>query len=202
MSAITQSPIGHGRIVWLGINQERGKFSLPRNTLTIHEDGIEDDMYRSMWRKISGHDVDYIATDGVTKGELVLNMRQITIVDKAEVKEAGLQSDVIIEHGMLRENLKVSFTSINERRQFSELPPLSRMVIGNKNPKVLILTEENGPCRTICNPMSVYYNGDVNLADLLRKHLEGRRGQMAMVRSFDTKDVQIGDSFTIFPPMI
>jgi hypothetical protein len=201
MSAKTQDPIGHGRIVWLGINQEHGKFSLSRNTLTIHKDGIEGDMYRGMWRKLSGHDGDYIATDGVVKGEPTLNMRQITIVDKAEVEAAGLLTGVEVAHGMLRENVVVMFASVNIRRKFSNLPPFSRMVIGKVNPKVLLLTEENGPCKTICNPMAAHFDGDIELADLLRKHLKGQRGQMAMVRSSNTKDINVSDSFTIFPPM-
>ena len=201
MPAITQNPIGHGRIVWLGVNQERGKFSIPRNTLRIHGDGVDDDMYRGMWREIAGHDVDYIATDGVAKGDPVLNLRQITTIDEGEVAKAGALAGVTIERGMLRENMAVRFTSQSFGQKFSGLPPLSRMVIGDEDPKVLILTEENGPCRTICQPMAVHFGGGPELADKLRDHLGGNRGQMAMVRSGKTKDVRVGDPFLIFPPM-
>jgi hypothetical protein len=198
--AITQKLIGHGRLVWLGVNQRRGTFSAPRNTLTIREDGIEGDMYRGGWREISDHDVDYITTDGVATGDKVLNLRQLTIVEEVEVGAAGAAAGVMIEHGMLRENMRVSFTPIVPDQTFSKLPPLSRMVIGNGDPKVLILTEENGPCRTICRPIAVHH-GDTALADSLRAALKDRRGQMAMVRSGNIKEVQIGDTFKIFPPM-
>ncbi len=200
MPAVTQTPIGHGQIVWLGLNQKRGEFSIPRKTLRIHEDGVDDDMYRGMWREIAGHDVDYIATDGVVKGDRVLNLRQITIIEEGEVTQAGVTAGVAIERGMLRENIAVRFTA---DQKFRGLPPLSRMVINHSelNVKVLLLTEENGPCRTICQPMAVHFNGGPELADKLRDNLGGNRGQMAMVRSGKTVDVRVGDSFLIFPPM-
>lgn len=203
MPATTQNPIGHGRIVWLGVNQKRGEFSIPRNTLRIHEDGVDDDMYRGMWRKIAGHDVDYIATDGVAKGDQVLNLRQITIIEEGEVTQAGVLAGATIERGMLRENIAVRFTPQSLSQKFSGLPPLSRMVInhGEKNAKVLILTEQNGPCRTICQPMAVHFGGGPELAENLKAHLGGNRGQMAMVRSGKTEDVRVGDPFLIFPPM-
>ena len=203
MPAITQDPIGHGQIIWLGVNQKRGEFGTPRNELRIHEDGIEDDMYRGMWRTIAGHDVDYIATDGVTKDDQVLNLRQLTIIDEAEVAQAGVNAGASIERGMLRENIAVRFTPKSCGQKFSGLPPLSRMVInhGERNTKVLILTEQNGPCRTICQPMAVHFGGGIDLADKLRDCLRINRGQMAMVRSGKTEDVRVGDSFLIFPPM-
>ena len=204
MPNIVQEPIGRGHIVWLGVNQERHGFSAPRNTVVVCEDGVEGDRYRGMWRVVSGHDGDYAATDGVMKGDGVLNLRPITIVDEAEVCRAGTLTNIAITYGMLRENIVVRFESQNGNDTFSKLPPMSRMVIGHgePDPKVLLLTEENGPCRTICNPVALHFGGGLELADSLRKHLKGRRGQMAMVRSRATKSIHLGDSFVIFPPML
>lgn len=203
MPAIQQDPIGHGKIVWLGINPAKPRLRFSRSELIIQicENGIIDDKYRGMWRKVSGHDVDYIATDGVAKGDYVLNLRQITIIDVGEVEIASNLAHVNIGRGMLRENIAISFTSITGDQQFSRLPPLSRMVIGDKDPKILILTEENGPCRTISRPIAAHYKGNTDLDDLLRERLKGRRGQMAMVRSGNTKDIRIADTFKIFPPI-
>jgi hypothetical protein len=201
MPAIKQDEIGFGRIIWLGKNLARGQFSSDYHSLEIAEDGIKGDIYKGMWREIASHDVDYIETDGVAKGDPVLNLRQITVVDQSEVQQAGALTGVTIERGMLRENIVVQFTPQSAGQKFSLLPPLSRMVIGDDNPKVLILTEENGPCRTICQPMAVHFGSGSDLADMLRINLTHRRGQMAMVRSGGVKDVRIGDTFTIFPPM-
>lgn len=198
---ITQEPIGRGQFIWLGINEGRGGFSTPCTVLTIADDGIVGDMYRKMWREISGHDVDYIATDGVAKGDKVLNLRQITIVDAAEVDLASAEAGVAIDRGMLRENMTVSFVPQDGNRLFSKLPPLSRMVIGRDNPKVLILSEENGPCGTIALPIARQHQGGAELVHRLRTALKGRRGQMAMVRSAERKEVRLGDTFTVFPPM-
>jgi len=197
-----QSPLGHGEILWLGINQARGEFSTACDSVLIHCDGIEHDMYRGMWRQITGHDGDYIANDGVKKYGSALNLRQITLVDEAEVTLASSLAGVTYIPGMLRENIAVRFRPMTTGQKFSGLPPLSRMVIhGRIDPKVLILTEENGPCKSICNPAARHFGGGTELAETLREQLRGNRGQMAMVRSGETKHVQVGDKFVIFPPM-
>ena len=160
-------------------------------------------MYRGMWRQITGHDGDYIATDGVKKYDSVLNLRQITLVDEAEVTLASSLAGVDYTHGMLRENIAVQFRPETAGQKFSRLPPLCRMVIGHglPDPKILLLTEENGPCRSVCQPAALHFGGGKELADELRKYLQGNRGQMAMVRSGETKHIQVGDKFVIFPPM-
>lgn len=196
-----QSPLGHGNFVWLGVNQKRGEFSVRRDTLTILKNGIKGDMYRGMWRNVSGHDGAYIATDGIAKGDQVLNLRQITIVEETEVRVASELAGVSIGCGMLRENFVVSFTSVDGKRTFSKLPPLCRMVIGAEDPKVLILTEKNGPCQTISMPIIAHHHANEAMDDALRTALKDRRGQMAMVRSFNRRDLHVGDSFIIFPPM-
>lgn len=91
MPAIKQDPIGHGTITWLGINpiHEPLLFSHPELSVTICENGIKGDKYRGWTRKISGHDIDYVTTDGVQKGDEVLNLRQITIIDEVEITQAG-----------------------------------------------------------------------------------------------------------------
>jgi hypothetical protein len=194
---IVQKAIGHGEIIWLGINRNKGVFSELKSSIFMGEDGVDGDMYRGMWRTVSGHDVDYIATDNIEKGDAVLNLRQITIVCDAELRVASHLVGMSITPGMLRENMGVSFTS---DYPFSKLPPMSRMVIGAQKPKVLLLTEENGPCRTIVQPIAVHFQkpGEV---DALRQALEHRRGMMAMVRSEAAKCVWVGDTFKVFPPM-
>ena len=196
-----QYPLGHGNFVWLGQNQEPGGFSVRCDTLTILKNGIKGDMYRGMWRKVSGHDKDYVATDSIDKGDWVLNLRQITIVEETEVRVASELAGVSIGCGMLRENFVVSFTPVDGKRKFSKLPPLSRMIIGHEDPKVLILTEKNGPCQTISMPIIAHHQVNQAMDDVLRTALKDRRGQMAMVRSFNRRDLRIGDSFTIFPPL-
>ena len=196
-----QSPLGHGKIIWLGINQKRGGFSASREMVIISKNGIKGDRYRGMWRKASGHDGGYIATDGVAKGDFVLNLRQITIVDEAEVRAASEQAGVSFDFGMLNENIVVSFTHVDETQTFSKLPPLSRMVIGDKDQKVLLLTEENGPCIGITKPIADHYELDENMEKVLRAALKNRRGQMTMVRTRKMKRIRVGDSFTIFPSM-
>jgi len=200
MPIIQQQPLGAGRVVWLGVNTERGTFSHARHMVTIGYEGIVGDMYCGRWREIASHDVDYIATDGIAKGDTVLNHRQITIVDVHEVRKAGVDVDVTFEPGMLRENIGVEYVPhTSSTVSFSKLPQQSRMVLGTSDPKVLILTEENGPCRTIARPIAMHLGcpDDQRLIDSLNH----RRGQMAMVRSFKSKDIYIGDTFKIFPPM-
>lgn len=150
-------PLGQGRIVWLGINFKRGEFSRSRAVIAIAEDGIVHDMYRGLRRKIVGHDVDYVATDGVEEGDWVRNRRQITIVEDGEVKTAGKLAGIKFEDGMLRENVVVVYEPL-AHFSFSQLPHFSRMVIeGLNGRKVLHLTEENGPCRTITNPLARHF---------------------------------------------
>ena len=197
--AITQEPLGHGRIVWVGVNIGQGTFSSPKTELTITDNGIYDDAYRGMWREISGHDVDYVATDGVKRGDPVLNLRQITIVESTEVATAGAELGLNLEPGMLRENIVVEYHSA-EGTGFSKLPPFCRMVIGDESPKVLLLTEENGPCKTITGKIGLHFKRP-DIINPLREALRGRRGQMAMVRSRNPKQVKADDIFKIFPPM-
>lgn len=196
---ITQEPLGRGHIVWVGVNIGQGTFSSSRAELTITDNGIYDDAYRGMWREISGHDVDYVATDGVKRGDPVLNLRQITIVESTEVATAGNELDLKLEPGMLRENIVVEYQSV-EGTSFSKLPPLCRMVIGDEPPKVLLLTEENGPCKTITGKIGLHLKRP-DIINPLREALRGRRGQMAIVRSREPKQVKAGDTFRIFPPM-
>jgi hypothetical protein len=196
---VIQEPLGHGRIAWVGVNIGKGTFSHPKSELTITDNGIYDDAYRGMWREISGHDVDYIATDGVKRGDSVLNLRQITIVEASEVAAAGSELNITIEPGMLRENIVVEYQSINGT-SFSKLSPLCRMVFGDESPKVLLLTEENGPCKTITGKIGLHLKRS-DLINPLREALSGRRGQMAMVRSGYPKQVKAGDTFRIFPPL-
>jgi hypothetical protein len=204
MPATAQVEIGNGQIIWLGVNLTSEGFSTQQDTINIHEDGIEDDKYRGMFRKLSSHDGDYVLTDRIPFGEKVLNTRQITIIDEAEVEQASEQTQYVIEHGMLRENIVVKFTSRVLGLTFSKLPPLSRMVIsrGGQNLKILNLTEENGPCRKICQPIAKHFGGESELAEMLKENLKGKRGQMAMVRSQKTAMIQVGDQFFIFPPML
>jgi MOSC domain-containing protein YiiM len=171
------------------------------STVVILKDGIAGDKYRGIWRATSNHDGDYGATDGVLKGTKVLNHRQITIVDDAEVAAANAILGITIRPGMLRENIGVSFTPHMHGVTFSKLPPGSRMVIHNGDtPKVLTLTEENGPCRTISRPIAAEI-GKTELDDQIREALRGKRGQMAMVRTFAQHKVRCGDRFTVYPPM-
>lgn len=202
MANTPHAPLGRGEIVWLGVNLQRGTFSTPRDQITIEDDGIEGDMYRGMWRAVSGHDGAYVATDGVAKGDRVLNMRQITIIEAAEMARSREAAAVDIENGMLRENIVVRYAA-GSGPAFSHLPPLSRMVINHGTPqaKVLLLTEENTPCATVCNPMAAHFGGGPELAARLKQSLGGHRGQMAMVRSARPAQVRLGDPFTIFPPM-
>jgi MOSC domain-containing protein YiiM len=196
---IIQEPLGHGRIVWVGVNIGKGTFSSEKTELTIADNGIYDDTYRGMWREISGHDVDYVATDGVKRGDPVLNLRQITIVESVEVATAGNEIGLTLEPGMLRENIVVEYQSV-EGTSFSKLPPLCRMVIGNESPKVLLFTEENGPCQTISGIIGLHFKR-TDMIKPLREAFRGRRGQMAIVRSREPKQVKAGDTFRIFPPM-
>jgi hypothetical protein len=197
---IVQKPFGHGKIVWLGKNTKRGNFSTPCEHVIVESDGIVGDMYRGMWRLSSSHDVDYIATDGIVKGDPMLNLRQITIVSDTEVAHAADDVGIRILPGMLRENIIVSFVG-DSGLSFSKLPPLSRMVIGTENPKVILLTEENGPCRIITNPIASHLGHGVEFSEVLRTALTGRRGQMGMVRSARPVTVKRGGTFQIFPPM-
>lgn len=196
---ITQEPLGNGQILWLGVNLGRGTFSTARQEIIITRDGIVDDIYRGLSRRMSGHDVDYFATDGTCRGSEVLNHRQITLVEQTEVQDAGVEAQIEIKPGMLRENLLVRFFP-TAGISFSVLPAFSRMVIAGDAPKVLFLTEENGPCDSITGPIGLHYHSKT-----LRKSLKGtlkrRRGQMAMVMTMDDTLVRLGDTFTIYPPM-
>ena len=197
---IIQKPLGHGRILWVGLNTTRGTFSSWRREIGIANDGVIGDMYRGMWRTVSGHDVDYIATDQIKRGDPVLNLRQITIADSSELKAASSEAGISIKPGMLRENLFVSFDPVTPGQTFSKLPPLSRLVIGDEDPKVLVLTEENGPCQTITGRMALHFK-QPHLLNGLRVALRDRRGQMAMVRSGTTRTIRPNDSFQVFPPL-
>lgn len=197
---ITQEPLGHGRILWVGINSTRGTFSSFRREVDIGEDGVIGDMYRGMWRTVSSHDVDYIATDHIKLGDSALNLRQITIVDSSELRAASSEAGITIEPGMLRENMFVSFDPATPGQTFSKLPPLSRLVIGDEDPKVLVLTEKNGPCQTITGRMAIHFKQS-HLLKGLRVALRDRRGQMAMVRSGTTRTIRPNDSFQVFPPL-
>ena len=201
---IKQDPIGRGSIVWLGINEKRGGFSSARRSVTIAKDGIVDDIYRGMFRKLKGHDVDYIETDGMVKGDWVINHRQITIVDSGEVVQAGLKAGApVISRSLLRENIAVNYRPMQGCPQFGQIPAWSRMVIrrGEEDLKVLYLTEGNGPCKTICRPIAQHFGGDKELAANLEESLKGLRGLMAMVRSHQEVEVRVGDSFVVFPTM-
>lgn len=203
MPATKQTPLGYGTILWLGVNKQRGAFSIPQESITIKSDGIAGDIYRGMWRPLSAHDGDYIVTDGSAKGDMVLNHRQITIVDRNEVLQAGQLSGATITPGMLRENIYIDYIPNIFGYSFSRLPPFSRMIInhGTERATALYLTEENGPCHTICRPMSRHLGVGPELADALKANLAGKRGQMAMVRSEKPETVRRNDRFVIFPPL-
>lgn len=203
MPAIKQDPLGTGAITWLGINKDRGTFSTPQSKVVIGPCGFVDDIYSTMDRKIAGHDVDYVETDGVEKGDPIVNLRQITIVEKGEIEWGASLAGIEIEPGMLRENMVVDYQPAGGKSTFSKVPPMSRMVIDtDEGPKVLILTEENGPCKTITRPIARHFGKDHDFAERLRtSHLKDKRGQMAMVRNLVSKTVVTGASFKIFPPM-
>ena len=199
MPPIKQEAIGQGIIAWLGINREGHPFSLQQPDIDIVADGIAGDKYRGIWRKLGAHDGDYVATDGVGFGDQALNLRQITIVDTSEVMQAAKAAGVSIDCGMLRENIVVRFEPL-AGIAFSKLPPLSRMVIGDSQPKVLIITEENGPCAKIAKPIA-RENGNESRHPAIRDALRNHRGQMAMVRSFKSVTVHVGTSFLVYPPL-
>ena len=192
-------PLGHGKITWLGVNQDVRGFSTPRERIFIAAYGVANDRYYGQFRTMNGHDVDYITTDGVARDTEVINHRQITIVEQDEVAVAGILSGTEIMPGMLRENMVVQYAS-NRCPSFSRLPPLCRMVIGTEHPKVLMLTETNQPCRGICNPIAAFLQKP-NASEPLRQALKNRRGQLAMARTVDVKEIHLGDTFMIYPPM-
>jgi hypothetical protein len=194
--------LGHGTIVWLGLNEEKGRFSRAVRNVTIDGSGVVGDMYNQLLRPLSAHDGDYVKTDGTELGTMVLNTRTITIVDDMEVQAASRQAKVEIDHGMLRENIVVNFKAANGHNVlFSKLLPMSRMVIQGSRKKVLILTEENGPCRTIANPIARFRDGDALTSERIRHCLRDKRGQMAMVKTQDRVCVDVGSEFAIYPPM-
>lgn len=197
---ITQEPLGRGRITWLGTNSERGVPSMRQEVVTVEEDGFQGDMYRGMFRQLSAHDVDYIATDGVNRGETVLNLRQITIVEQCELDAAAVTLSMKIASGMLRENVIVSYEPLSEYK-FSQLPPLSRMVVGEQDPVVLLLTEQNGPCATIAGQIGLAAGRAADMK-AIRNALQGRRGQMAMVKSGASRTIEVGNTFKIFPSFL
>lgn len=196
---VIQKPLGEGQILWLGVNRERGTFSTAREQINITNDGIADDIYRGLSRFMSAHDVDYFATDGTKRNLEVLNHRQITLVEQTEVEDAGREAQVTIEPGMLRENLVVRFFP-TAGISFSALPAFSRMVIAGDAPKVLFLTEENGPCDSITGPIGLHYH-NTTLRKTLKSTLKQRRGKLAMVQTMEHALIHIGDTFTIYPPM-
>jgi hypothetical protein len=194
--------MGRGTIVWLGLNEEGRKFSRSVRNVTIDEYGVVGDIYNKQWRPLAGHDGDYIETDGVDAGTLVLNMRPITIVDEVEVGAASRQAKVDIASGMLRENIVVRYKAANGGNLlFSQLPTMSRMVIQGSRRKTLFLTERNSPCRTITNPIALHRGGDLQTSDRIRVSLRGKRGQMAMVWTPERVCVDVGAEFFIVPPM-
>jgi MOSC domain-containing protein YiiM len=195
-------PIGRGIITWLGINTEGERFSQPSQMIQITLDGIRSDKYQGRTRFAGPHDGDYMTTDRINSGREILNMRQITIVSEAEILAASNQYGPVIKEGWLRENIIVDYVPEKNTPGFSKLPPLSRMVFGEDEPIVLVLTEENGPCSTITRPIAqALGHATRESADQLKEALKNRRGQMAMVRSCSDRFLSVGHSFRVFLPM-
>jgi|GEM_PF-2723922 len=199
--------VGYGHIAGLSINKERGVFSQPRQRITIGATGIQGDIYNSPWRTLGPHDGNYIATDGLSVGDIVRNHRQITILDINEINQANKMLRYKVVQTMARENILIETQFLLDGLFFSKLPPMSRMVIGDKSKKVLNLTEENVPCRTMARPIANYYarmhrnlNKDT-FAEEIVTALTNRRGQMAEVKTEKTTQVREGDRFQIFLPM-
>ncbi len=200
MPATKHEPIGHGKIVWLGVNLEPGTFSQPRDYIDVLSYGVKDDMYYGEQYISKGHDVDYEATDGMPRGTKCENARQLTITDADGYARANAKLPFYCEFGMMRENMVVDVNLIHSWANFSNLDPASRLVFPGKTPKILLTTEKNEPCSTSCRPIARHFNR-TDLGDDVRDAWRGNRGQMLRVKTLNQRRLRVGDRFNIFSHM-
>ena len=189
----TQQPIHNGTVTSLALNGERA-FSV-----MFGLDGPIGDRHAGFDRHLSGHDGAYIKTSQLQKGARVFNTRSWTglSIEELAAIEAEIGYDIPI--GCLLEN--ITFGGIPN---FSQLEPGTRLVFpahtinGHTHQAILIVWEENGPCRTVGERLENHYDAKGLKTDFVR-FAQHKRGVMGFV--YSAGPVSWKDPVLVYPPV-
>ncbi len=189
------APIATGTVASLSINGE------PVEEAYFTMQGPRGDKHAGFYRQLSGHDIDYVRTSNLKRGDPIFNWRTWTGLSVEEIREIERKLGHVIPQGCLLENIVVEGIP-----NFSKLPPTSRLVFpefpaahpdDSDRQAVLAVWEENTPCKVVGKRLEDHHGVD-GLMTRFREAAEGLRGVMGLVLS--PGKVKVGDFVLVYPP--